>query len=319
MNFKNIYLFYGNEELIIKNKINNLIKDIPTTDHNISYYDYEESSLLDIIQDASTAPFLAEYKVIIIKNPLFLGNDKENTSESASFLRYVENPNDSTVLIIDAYNIELDKKKDLVKALLKRAEVSKTNALTDVEMKGWLIRQLSIENITIKEDAIRLFFSLVGNNLSVAKNEIDKLISYVGSGGVVTTQIVNDSVVKELEKDVFALSNTIIANDKAKAINIYQRLISDGNNANYLFSLISKSIRELLVVQAMLSEGYKQADVAQTLGYSSGRAYYAVKNAKNIEYNIVRDYVKRLGSLDYKIKSGQIDVQSGLDFLIFGL
>lgn len=319
MAIKNIYLFYGEEQLIINNKISHLIHDIQTTEHNISTYDLEEFSLLDAIQDASMAPFLAEDKVIIIKNPHFLSSDKENENERVSFLRYIDNPNDSTILIIDAFGIKLDKKKEIVKVLLKKAEVSETSALTEVEMKGWLIRQLSKENISIKEDAIRLFFNLVGNNLLMAKNEIDKLINYVGSGSTVTTQIINDSVVKELEKDVFSLSNTIIASDKQKAINTYQRLINDGNNPNYLFSLISKSIRELLVVQAMLSEGYKQADIAQVLGFSSGRAYYAVKNAKGIEYEIVQKYVKRLGSLDYKIKSGQIDVQTGLDFLILGL
>lgn len=319
MAIKNIYLFYGEEQLIISNKISHLIREIPTNEHNISIYDLDESNLLDVIQDASMAPFLADYKVIIVKNPHFLSNEKDDENENAYFLRYLDNPNDSTVLIIDAFNIKLDKKKAVVKTLLKKAEVSETNTLTDVEMKGWLIRQLSKENISIKEDAIRLFFNLVGSNLLMAKNEIDKLTNYVGPGNTITTQTINESVVKELEKDVFSLSNSIIANDKQKAINIYQQLINDGNNPNYLFSLISKSIRELLVVQAMLGEGYKQSDIARILGFSSGRAYYAVKNARGIDYNIIQDYVIRLGNLDYKIKSGQIDVQTGLDFLILGL
>ena len=124
---------------------------------------------------------------------------------------------------------------------------------------------------------------------------------------------------KELDKDVYSLTNAIIEEDKQAVINIYQRLIKDGNNPNYLFNLISKSIRELLIVQAMLEEGYKQGEIAEMMNFSSGRAYYVVKNARSLKPQIVKEYVEKLGELDYKVKSGQIDINTGLEFLILGL
>ena len=97
----NVYLFYGDEPLIIKNKINYTIKDVKTSEHNVTTYDFEETKLLDIIQDASTPPFLADNKVIIIKNPLFLQNeDLINEQEKEGLKRYLSNPNESTVLIL---------------------------------------------------------------------------------------------------------------------------------------------------------------------------------------------------------------------------
>jgi hypothetical protein len=35
--------------------------------------------------------------------------------------------------------------------------------------------------------------------------------------------------------------------------------------------------------------------------------------------NKVKEYVIKLGNLDYKIKSGQIDMKSGFEFFLFGL
>lgn len=316
----NVYLFYGDEPLIIKNKINYTIKDVKTSEHNVTTYDFEETKLLDIIQDASTPPFLADNKVIIIKNPLFLQNeDLINEQEKEGLKRYLSNPNESTVLIFDASNVKVSKSLSIVKLLMNKAEVSHTEALTNVEKGGWLRRQLQANGITIRDDALKLFFNIVSQDLVSAQNEINKIINYIGSGGVVTSQVIRDVVTKELDKDVYSLTNAIIEEDKQAVINIYQRLIKDGNNPNYLFNLISKSIRELLIVQAMLEEGYKQGEIAEMMNFSSGRAYYVVKNARSLKPQIVKEYVEKLGELDYKVKSGQIDINTGLEFLILGL
>src|SRR5690554_2176385 len=120
----NVYLFYGDEPLIIKNKINYTIKDVKTSEHNVTTYDFEETKLLDIIQDASTPPFLADNKVIIIKNPLFLQNeDLINEQEKEGLKRYLSNPNESTVLIFDASNVKVSKSLSIVKLLMNKAEV----------------------------------------------------------------------------------------------------------------------------------------------------------------------------------------------------
>ena len=120
----NVYLFYGDEPLIIKNKINYTIKDVKTSEHNVTTYDFEETKLLDIIQDASTPPFLADNKVIIIKNPLFLQNeDLINEQEKEGLKRYLSNPNESTVLIFDASNVKVSKSLSIVKLLMNKARL----------------------------------------------------------------------------------------------------------------------------------------------------------------------------------------------------
>ena len=64
----------------------------------------------------------------------------------------------------------------------------------------------------------------------------------------------------------------------------------------------------------MLQAGYRQADVASKMKISSGRAYYLVKNSRSMDLNKVKEYVIKLGDLDYKIKSGQIDIKQGFEF-----
>lgn len=316
----NIYLYYGSEGLIIKNKIDRLVKESQVDEFNINIYDLEEVSILTALADAVTMPFLIKNKVVIIKNPLFLTSEKTlSDKELKEFQNYLERPMESTYFVIDATNLKLDERKDVVKRLKKITNAVETKELTDVELVGWVKRQCDINGVSIKDDAVKLFFNIAGKNLLNARNEIDKLIAYVDKGGTITVDDVEKVTVKEIQNDVFAITNAIIEQNKPKIIKIYQDLIESGNDIFYIFSLVQKSMRETLLVKVLLQEDYKQAEIASRMKVSPGRAYYMMKNARSLNYNVVEDYVIKLGNLDYQIKSGQIDIRTGFEFFLFGI
>lgn len=317
---KRIYLFIGDEKLIIKNKINHLIGEIKADDYNVSSYDLDEVELSNAIQDAQTSPFLSEYKVIVLKNPVFLTNEKSVIEHNIDmFLQYLKNPLETTYLIIDATGLKLSEKKAVTKEVKKYAEERSTSALSDVEIRGWLTRMLSKEGVLIDENAIDTFINVVGKNLEVAKHEIDKLIYYVGKGNIVTSQIIHNVCIKTLETDVYALSNLILNGEKKKVIQKYHRLVKDGNDPYYLFSLISRTIRVLYLSKIILQEKQGKDYLAQVLGVSSGRAFYIEKDTKKISAAQLEKFLHQAGDLDYKIKSGQIEVQAGLELFLFEL
>lgn len=320
MELANIYLFTGTESFLISNKIRRIVGESGADEFNISSYDEEETSIGEAVRDAATPPFMSEKKVVIVKNPLFLTSEKNlDPSEASAFLNYLENPLPSTILIINACNLKLDERKEVVKKLKKVAHLEDVRPLSEIEITGWVKRQCTLNNVTIKDDAVKTFLSLAGTNLLNAKNELDKLIHYVGPSGTITADVVRKVVVKEIYNDVYALTNAILAQDKEKTINIYNELVASGKDINYLFNLVARSLRETLLARIMLESGYTQADIAERMGISSGRAYYLVKNARGIDFEKIKINVKKLGDLDYKIKSGQIDIKSGFEFFLFGL
>ncbi len=317
---KNLYLFLGTEELIIKNKIDNIIKSFNYGEFNITYYNLEEVNVSEVIQDALTQPFLSPYKVIVMKKPIFLTNAKvEIKHNTKMFMDYLNLPLESTVLIIDATGLSLDDKKEYVSKLLKVSSVSETKDLTPVEQEGWLKRQFAVEGIEIKDEAVKLFLNRIGKNLINAKNEVDKLLNYIKPNKTVTYKDVLEVVTKEVETEVFALTNAIIDKNKEKTLSIYHDLIKSGKDVMQLLGLVTRSMSDIMVVGSMLKVGYKQNDVASALKVSSGRAYYLVKNAKSFSIDNIEENIIKLSNLDYKIKSGQIEALSGLEMFIFGL
>jgi DNA polymerase-3 subunit delta len=314
----NIYLYTGDEKYRINSKIQTVVKDADVDEYNVTTYDLDEASISDVIRDALTPPFMCEQKVVIVKNPKFLTSEKSLLEEQANeFIKYLLKPMDTTILIINAANLKLDERKEVVKKLKKVAQQSDNKELTEVEFYGWLKRQCDLSQVEIKEDAIKHFYSLVGKSMLNAKNELDKLICYVGTKGIITTDIINRVSVKEIQNDVFALSNAIIDHNRSKVINLYRDLTKLGNDVNFLFALVAKSMREILSVSLMLKAGYKQQEIATTLNVSTGKAFYLVKYARSMDLHTAESYVLKLGELDYKIKSGLIDPKTGFEFFLF--
>ncbi|MFA5543077.1 MAG: DNA polymerase III subunit delta [Bacilli bacterium] len=317
---KNIYLFTGNEELIIKNKIDNVIKNINANAMNISTYNLDDVNISEVIQDAMTPPFMGDVKILVIKKPVFLTSSKVDIIHNTKmFMDYISNPFESTYLLIDCAGLKLDEKKDYVMKLLKVAEVSQTKDLSNVELEGWLKRQLAIEGIEIRDDAIKAFFARSGKSLLNAKKEVEKLILYVKPRNIVTISDVEDVVTKELEQDVFALTNAIVAKDNEMVLSIYRQLIEGGRDVMQLIGLVSKSFSDILIVNKMLSRELKQKEIISLLNISSGRAYHLIKNARSFKTREVEEYVIQLANLDYKIKSGKIDSKSGMELFLYGL
>lgn len=316
----NVYLFIGDEPLLITSKIERIIKNSRADEFNIVKYDGDETSISAIIQDALTPPFMANVKVIVIKNPIFLTNEKSQINhEVKDLIKYLEKPMDTTVLIINAANTKLSEKLDVVKALRQKATVNETKEMDDIEYTGWLKRQCDLEGIQIRDDAAKQFINIVGKNLTAAKNEVDKLVAYVGKGGKITTKEVAEITSKTIQNDVYALTNSILNKEKKKVLHTYTELVTSGHDVMQLMNLVSRTIKDTLITNLYLKNGLKQADIAQKFGVSTNRAYYLVKNAKAFDSEIAEDVVKKLATLDYKIKSGQIDAKAGFEIFLLSL
>ena len=313
-----VYLYKGVEPYLINTKIDMLVKQSKANEFNISVYDCAEVDVLLAVQDAMSLPFLSDNKVVIIKNPHFLASEKTSINHDVKCLiKYLDNQMEKTFLIINACGIKLNEKLEVTKALIKKATVNETKEIEEVEFKGWIKRQCDIAYVQIEEDAIKSFYVAVGKDLLNAKNELDKMINYVGENGVITKKIVDNLTSRGLQTNVFELSSAILSNNKDVIYKTYKKLMASGVDIYALISLTTKFMKDNLIVNLLLEQGCSQAEVASKMGVSNNRAYYLLKEAKQMDVDCIMDNIKRLGKLDYQIKSGQIEPKKGFELFLF--
>lgn len=320
LGIEQVYLFTGDEEVRARAKMDAIISSLHDEKITISRYDLDLTSLNQVVKDAITIPFLADYKIIMIKNPNFLTDKKATIKpEWQLFLEYLKKPIDTTILIIDAIGLEIAANNEIYKLLQKVAYIKDTQKLDDIEFKGWIARLLPEEQITIKDDAIELLVEYVKHNYLRMEQEIKKLANYVGKGGIITKSDVISLVNKDLDGDIFQFIQAIILQDQPLMLKYYQEFSNNTQDMIGIIGLVSKTLRELLTTLKLLKAGYAQHDIALAYNISDGRAYYLVRDAKKFDSEILEWYVKKMSDLDFLIKSGQIDKNIGFELLLFNM
>ena len=315
-----IYFYKGDEKYLTNAKIDRIIKDSKADELNITSYDCSEVNVEKAVFDALTPPFLGDKKVVIIKNPLFLESEKAGSGQNLQLLKtYLQSPMDDTLLIINASGIKVNDKLEITKAIEKASTIYTTNGISEVEFTGWIKRECEVEKVGIDQRAVSLYYKACGNDLEMAKNEIDKAINYVGKNGQITEQVARTLIGQNGLTDVFALTNAIIEQNKEKAYSVYLELTRYEKDVSALIGLITKTLKDNLLVKLYVEEGLDQNQVASIMKVSPNRAYYMIKNANEFQMEVIKLYISRLANLDYKIKSGQVDKKVGFEEFLLNI
>lgn len=315
-----IYLFTGTSEIFIKNRMNRIIQSFNKYEYTIIKYDMETTSLSTVLSDAITVPFLEELKIIILKNPKFLTKSATSTKdEIKAMLKYLKNPCDSTLLIIDATNTVINQSNEIYKMLKNVARIIDYPDPEEIELKGWIVRSFDANGIDIKDDALTLLLEYIGDDQARLSQEIDKLSSFVGKGGTIRKEDIKLLVPKNINNEIYLLIKAIINHDLALTNQIYDNLITHTKDSLTIFSLISNKFKELLSTYRLLKYGYSQSDIAKFYNVSTGKAYYIVQEARAFKLSDLEFYIDKLAELDYQIKSGKLDKTIGLELLLLKL
>ena len=316
---ENLYLFTGTAEIFIQNRISRIISSYDKQQVSIIKYDMEQTSFSKVLEDACTLPFLEDLKIIILRNPTFLTTKGDLANDAKNFIKYLKNPVETSIIIINATNITPNPANEVYKALKNYAMIIDYSDSEEIEIKGWISRTCAARNIEIKDSAINLFLEYINSDQVRMVNELDKIMNYVNDGGIIDEQVVKLLVTKDLSKEIFNLIKAIISKDLIKTNKIYQTLAIQTKDIGGVIAMISNSFKDLLTTAKLLKAGYSQHDISRFYNVSSSRAYYIVKDAKNFRIEDLENYIIKMADLDYKIKSGKIDKNIGIELILLQL
>ncbi|MBO4667025.1 MAG: DNA polymerase III subunit delta [Bacilli bacterium] len=319
MYLEEVYLFTGTEQVIKKNKMDRILSNLDPKETDIITYDAEITTIQEIVADCMTIPFLKAQKVIVIKNPIFLTNAKTNVKHDNKLLiKYLQNPSDTTILLIDAVGLNIDKNAEIYKVLQKSAYIIDIKELDEVECRAWVKRRLETEGTTIGEEALNLLIEYLHGDLLRMEQEVAKLASFRYHDRV-TEEDIKNLVSRNYDEDLYKLVKAIINKDRNQIISLYQGITQSVTDVGSLMALITKSFIDLYTTAKLIESGYSQQDIANVFGIKTGRAYYMMKDAQSLRLDTLEEYVNLILKLDYQIKNGLIDKAFGLEMLLLSL
>ncbi|MBQ9019513.1 MAG: DNA polymerase III subunit delta [Bacilli bacterium] len=307
----NNYLVESLDSLESKNIRDRIIKDNDFLDADISIYDLEENTLDNALEDLDTYGFLSNKKVIIITNIELLKYD-DCKDKIEHLLKYIKNPNKDNLLIIECRNTT----NKIIKELKKVLEFVDTKINSKDYIKN-TFKDYKIDNRTISmldEYCLGDFTKLV--------NECDKLKNYKYDDKIITTDDIEELVMKKLgdSRDLtFAFSRSIATRDIKDALVKYNELLKYNIEPLSIIGLLASQLRIIYQVK-LLEKNNNDKEIAGILGEKSD---YRIKKTRELtrlysENDLLR-LMQELANMDYRIKTEDVDGNSLIEMFILNI
>jgi DNA polymerase III, delta subunit (EC 2.7.7.7) len=314
---KMIFVIYGEERILMQQKLEALRKEHQCTEDmmNYSVYRADESEMESVYEDLVTPPFFSDKKMVVLKNPYFLTTKKEKkeNNDVDIFNRCLELDMEHAVFVIyhDIHNF--DERKKVVKNLRKRAKFFEIEALNHYTLSDTVRKTIKRREASIDEDALSLLLSRVGTNLTAAIMEVDKLCLFTNH---IRMEDVNMLVTKPLEENVFDLTSAILNKEHKKIFSIYRDLMVLNEEPIKLIILLANQMRLLYQVKVLDRKGYTDKEIAKMLAINPYRLRYIRQEGKDFDSNDLLASLHTLSTLDIDIKTGKIDKKQGLELFL---
>jgi DNA polymerase-3 subunit delta len=184
----------------------------------------------------------------------------------------------------------------------------------------WLSERARRLETEIEMPAASLLREYTGENTVLADQELRKLAAYVDGGRPITRADVERLTPFHSESNVFTMVECVANRDGSRALRL-MRLLLEEEDARYVFSMIVRQFRLLLLARAALDQGLPPR---QVLTESPHRlpAFAADKvahQALGFSAEKLSDIYRELASLDLASKTGRIELEVGLEILVASL
>ncbi|MBA4600781.1 DNA polymerase III subunit delta [Thermoactinomyces mirandus] len=319
------YFFFGTESFLIEETVRWMKKKwMPSDDPfgNFVSLDLEETPVQTLVQEAETLPFFGDRRFIVGNHAQFLTSKKTQTGlkhDLDSLLKYLEDPLSSSIVVITVNSEQLDKRKKVVKALLKKACTIEFSPLKGKKLMQWVDRRFKQLDVHIDTAALKEFILLVGSDLQLLNQECMKLAAYAGKEGTVTAEAVSMLVPRTLEHDVFKLTEKIAERQIGQAFMIWQDLLFQKEEPVRILALIVRQFRLMLQVKTLAKKGMSDKEMARFLKVHPYPVKLALRHGARFSESQLCQLLMSAILADQEIKSGKMDKVLAVERLLLSI
>ena len=308
--FARVYLLYGPESYLRLYYTDRLCKAVlPESDTmNRALYEGDKTKESDIIDFAETVPFLAEHRLIRVKDSGFFKGSCELLPD------YMKNIPDYAVIVFSEG--EVDKRSRLYKAVRAAGYVTEFTAQSEDTLIRWGAGLLKKGGLQISRNDMNYLLSRTGTDMSHIMLEIDKLINYCSGQTAVTRQDIDAITGTQLENRIFEMIDAMTDGDQAKALALYADLLSLKEPPMRILYLIARQYNQLLTVRELMDEGISQSLIAQKTGMRDFIVRRNMRRAKSFSAQKLLDNVEKCVGMEEAVKTGRIGDRLSVELLL---
>ena len=251
-----VYLLHGDEDVLKDEAIRALLDASvgANRDFNLDVRYAADLTPESFNALVNTPPMLAERRAVVVRGMEYVG--KRKTKLRDELVRYLANPNPTTVLVlVVAAGEELD------------AEIARGCIAVDLEplaadrVPRWLQHHASTVGVTLAPEAAELLISAVGGDLSSLARELEKLASLAAATGrPITAEDVTSLVGVRRGETIYDLIEAAMERNAARAAQLVEPVLElAGMSGVKILSLLGTHLVGTAVARAERDRGANPA------------------------------------------------------------
>ena len=310
--FLPIYFFHGEEPFFMDVAVKAFENDVLEEDEkafNQTVVYGKDTTFSEVLSLARQFPMMGDKQVIILKE----AQEIRLTEKEADALKiYVENPVESTLLVIAHKHKKVDTRKSFAKTLAKNKMLFLSDKIRDYEVPKWIEQELRNLKFQAKPNIPAMLSEYLGTDLSRISNELNKLKMILIEGDILDEKSIETHIGISKDFNVFELIKALGKKDEATALRIAHFIGKSPKNNPFVMMMgnIYNFYSNLIVFHTLA--GQSPQIQATTMGvnpyfikdYAEAARFYNLKHCTRI-ISILREF-------DLKSKGlGAINMEEG--------
>lgn len=252
-----IIFIYGEDTFrsrkMLQEQVEEFKKKRDPTGLNVVFIDAKNESKDNILKEVTSSPFLAERKMIIIKNILSSKDEKKNIE----IIEAIKNKTFPEINVIVFFQEEeVGKSKvisELFELLKKEKFIYEFKTLNERELRFWVEKEIKTRGGKINTTALNVLLNSTEKDSWLLNSLIDQLIAYK-KGEEINIEDIGLFVEEKIEDNIFALAEAVVYGDKNKALKMINDQRQKGKEDSFLFSMILRQFRILTQAKDVLEK-----------------------------------------------------------------
>ncbi len=308
-NMSNCYLFYGSEDYLKKyyaDKICDTFVTKGSETFSLRKYDGKDDTLDDVIEGASSMPFMSEYCVVIARDfPL----DSLNANDKEKFNSFLQNLPDTSITVFWMDSVEVQprtaKWKSVVDAFTKYATAVNFEKNEGKKLLKLICAYANRQGCIMNENTASYLVELSGDSLNVLFGEIQKAANFAGQGNEITRECIDEVAVRSLEANIFDLSKLILNNNPQGALEFLHILMLQKVEPIDIFGVVVMSFVDVYRAKMAVSGGENATYSAKFFDYKNKefRLRNAERHARKLSVEQLRECFDCFAESDKELKS----------------
>lgn len=288
-----VYLFEG-EDAFFRERGLALLKNKFVTEPSLNYVCYDgDVSINELLPSLDGLPFMSEKRITVVREFY-----PKADAIKGGLKGFLESPNPMGIFaVLNEKPCEALKKFDSVLVV----DCSKQDTALLIR---WIRAECGKASVIIDGETAKLIADYCSSDMTRIQTETDKLISYVGTDGVIDKQAVEEMVVKDTEYKIYELTDYIGKKKFDQALSVIYDMLSKGETMqritvsvyNYYRRLLLTAISDKTTAELATAFGVKEFAVKKTKEQASMFKKKSLKNA-----------VDALTESDFRTKNGLND------------